>query len=489
MGEMNGYRLRFAPSPTGFLHVGGARTALFNWLLARHHGGTFILRIEDTDRQRSTQPYTDAILDAMRWLGLDWDEGPGVGGPHGPYYQMERLDRYKAAADELVARGLAYPCFCAPRVEAEAVEPPEDSEPDTAARTDCRCAELPHGEIRRRSAEGPHAIRFAVPGGDPVEIDDLIHGKVRFERKEIGDFVIIKADQVATYNFACVVDDADMRITHVIRGDDHLSNTPKQVVLYEALGLPQPRFGHIPMILGPDKKRLSKRHGAVAIQQFRDDGYLPEALVNYIARLGWAHGDDEVFSRDELVRAFSLDGVGKSACVFDYAKLEWLDGEWIRRLGAAEMARRARPLWEQRGWIGPDEPQVRLEGIASTLVERARSVVELADKARFYFDLPLDWDPDARSKHLTADTRSTLEALQDRLGQLQDWNHDSIEAEFRGLATELGLKVGAVIQPARVALTGSTVSPGMFEVARWLGRERTLARLGDAIAACASPVS
>ncbi len=479
---MNAVRLRFAPSPTGFLHVGGARTALFNWLLARHRGGAFLLRIEDTDRQRSTQAYTDAILDAMTWLGLDWDEGPGIGGPHGPYYQMERLDRYHEAADRLLSGGRAYPCFCPPRAEAEATE---DLEPETPVRADCRCAEMDPAERQRRVAEGPHAVRFATPKDGEIELEDLIHGSVRFERKEIVDFIILKADGVPTYNFACVVDDAAMCITHVIRGDDHLSNTPKQVLLYEALGLDLPRFGHIPMILGPDKKRLSKRHGAVSLQQFREDGYLPEALVNYIARLGWAHGDEEIFGRQELIAAFDLDGVGKSACVFDYAKLEWLNGEWIRRLGAAEMARRVRPLWEGRGWIGPDESGERLEGIASTLVERARTLVELADKARFYFDVPFPWDGEARAKFLTDSNRPILAALAERLGALREWSHDAIEAAFRQLAADRGVKPGAVIQPVRVALTGSTVSPGMFEVVQWLGRERTLARLEEAIVAIA----
>ncbi|MBU6428982.1 MAG: glutamate--tRNA ligase, partial [Cyanobacteria bacterium REEB65] len=257
----------------------------------------------------------------------------------------------------------------------------------------------------------------------------------------------------------------------------HLSNTPKQMLLYQALNWSMPRFGHIPMILGPDKKRLSKRHGAVSIQQFREDGILPEALVNYLARLGWAHGDQEIFTRAELTEAFGLEGVGKSACVFDYAKLEWLNGEWIRKLGPVEMARRARPLWLERGWITPDEPDERLIGIASTLVERATRLTELVDKARFYFDLPLTWDDAARSKHLTAETGPLLMALADRLDSLPEWTHESVEATFRALASERGLKAGAVIQPARVALTGSTVSPGMFEVIVWLGRERTLARL------------
>jgi glutamyl-tRNA synthetase len=466
---MQAPRLRFAPSPTGYLHVGGARTALFNWLLARHHGGVFILRIEDTDRTRSTDEFTAAIFDAMTWLGLDWNEGPEVGGPHGPYFQMERLDRYKAAADALVGKGQAYPCVCQAKTD----------DPDHVEK--CRCGALSAQEIAERAAGHPTAIRFRTPREGQTVVDDLIHGQVVFDNREIDDFVVLKADGVPTYNFAVVVDDAHMDCTHILRGDDHLSNTPKQVLIYHALGLTLPRFGHIPMILGPDKKRLSKRHGAVSIQSFREAGYLPEALVNYIARLGWAHGDQEIFALPDLVAAFDLGGVGKSAAVFDYAKLEWLNAEWFKRLGPAEVARRVRPYFEARGLLAPGQAEPRLEGIVASLIERARTLAQMVDLALYFFDRDLVWDNEAVAQQLTPDIRPVLEALDRRLGALEDWSHDAIEAEFRALATESGLKAGQVIQPVRVALTGGKVSPGMFDVVALLGRDLTLRRLRAAI--------
>ncbi len=469
---MHGPRLRFAPSPTGFLHVGGARTALFNWLLARHEKGAFILRIEDTDRTRSTDEFTAAIFDAMAWLGLDWDEGPEKGGPHAPYFQMERLAHYQAAADKLVAGGQAYRCVCQAKTD----------DPDHVEK--CRCGELPPEQTR-----GPAAIRFRTPHAGQTRVADLIHGDVVFDNAEIDDFVILKADGVPTYNFAVVVDDAHMAVTHVLRGDDHLSNTPKQVLLYQALGLELPRFGHIPMILGPDKKRLSKRHGAVSIQAFRDDGYLPEALVNYIARLGWAHGDQEIFTREELIAAFDLQGVGKSAAVFDYAKLEWLNAEWIRRLGPDEIARRARPYFESRGLLAPGAEEPRLPGIAAVLVERSRTLVHLVDQARYFFADDLLWDEQARTDLLTPAIRPVLEALTGKLHGLGEWTVAAIEEVFRAQAAESGLKAGQVIQPVRVALTGGKVSPGMFEVVFLLGRDRTLRRLGDAIDRISAPVA
>ncbi len=466
---MNASRLRFAPSPTGYLHVGGARTALFNWLLARHHKGVFILRIEDTDRTRSTDEFTAAIFDAMKWLELDWDQGPETGGPHGPYFQMERLARYREASDNLVAAGRAYPCFCTAKTD-----DPEHSEK-------CRCGERLADEVQSRLASGPAAIRFRTPREGQTRIDDLIHGEVVFDNQEIDDFVILKADGVPTYNFAVVVDDAHMEITQVLRGDDHLSNTPKQVMVYEALGLAVPRFGHIPMILGPDKKRLSKRHGAVSIQIFREDGYLSEALVNYIAKLGWGHGDQEVFTREELIAAFDLDGVGKSAAVFDYAKLEWLNAEWIRRLGVEEITRRVRPFFEKAGLIAPGQDEPRLAGIVASLIERSRTLVHLVEQARYFFDVDLQWDESARQQLLTPAIRPVLEQLASRLSDLPEWTHDAVEQAFRAQATESGLKAGQVIQPVRVALTGGKVSPGMFDVVAILGRERTLKRLAEAI--------
>jgi len=463
-GLMRSPRLRFAPSPTGFLHVGGARTALFNWALARRLGGTFVLRIEDTDRQRSEQVYVDAILDAMRWLGLNWDEGPEVGGAHGPYFQMERLDSYRVAAEALLASGAAYRCVCPAREDA-----------DTTAPVACSCSveAVPPG------AGG--ALRFRTPADGHVTFRDLIHGAVSFPCADIEDFVLLKADGVPTYNFAAVVDDAAMAITHVVRGDDHLSNTPKQVLVYRALGHDLPDFAHIPMILGPDRKRLSKRHGAVSIQQFREDGYLPEALVNYLARLGWAHGDMELFGLDEMVAVFDLEGVGKAPAVFDYDKLAWAQASWLKRLAPDELVRRTVPLMAAAGLPVDLDDAVRLEGLVQTLVPRSATLPELVEQARFYFDVPLAWDEAAVAKVLIPGVEPVLGALRERLAVLSAWDHASLEEAFRGLAQDLGLKAGAVIQPARVALTGRTASPGMFEVAALLGRDLVLRRLDEAL--------
>ncbi|MEB3298459.1 MAG: glutamate--tRNA ligase [Candidatus Sericytochromatia bacterium] len=457
---MRAPRLRFAPSPTGYLHVGGARTALFNWALARRLGGTFILRIEDTDRQRSEQVYVEAILDAMRWLGLDWDEGPDVGGAAGPYFQMERLDLYRRAAEDLLARNLAYRCICPAREDAE-----------TSSPVTCSCA------ARTVSASEGGALRFRTPAEGQVTFLDLIHGDMSFPCADLEDFVLLKADGVPTYNFAAVVDDAGMQITHVVRGDDHLSNTPKQVLIYQALGYETPAFAHIPMILGPDRKRLSKRHGAVSIQQFREDGYLPEALTNYLARLGWAHGDMELFDLEELVAVFSLEGVGKAPAVFDYDKLAWAQAAWLKRLPPQELRDRLLPWFEAAGLpVAVDEP-ARLEALIQTLVPRSVTLDDLVRQARFYFDVPLDWDEEASGKVLVSAVVPILRALAERLATLADWSPAPIEDAFRTLASELGIKAGAVIQPARVALTGRTASPGMFEVAALLGRDLTLKRL------------
>ncbi|MBI6545705.1 MAG: glutamate--tRNA ligase [Cyanobacteria bacterium NC_groundwater_1444_Ag_S-0.65um_54_12] len=491
---MSNLRVRFAPSPTGFLHIGGARTALFNWLLARHWGGTFILRIEDTDQLRSVPAYTAAILDALRWLGLDWDEGPEVGGPCGPYYQTQRIESYRVAAERLLSKGLAYHCFCQTRDRAHLAAAPigndDTGEPETEMpeRAACRCNLLDRNEVRQHQAKNSYAIRFRAPREGETRLTDLIHGSVIFRNQEIGDFIILRADGIATYNFAATLDDAAMQVSHVLRGDDHLSNTPKQIMLYQALELPVPFFGHLPMILGPDKKRLSKRHGAVSIQQFREDGYLPEALINYLARLGWSHGDQEVFSREELVILFDLGGVGKSPCVFDYAKLEWLNAEWMRRLGASEMSRRASILWEQRSWLDCQQAALpRLAAITTMLLERSRTLVQLADKARYFFDIPLERDTAAETQLLVPAIRPILIELADRLEALTDWSVPEIERIFRELAACHGRKAGDVIQPARVALTGGKVSPGMFEVVCLLGSQLAARRLRQAGERIAQP--
>ncbi|MBI5166870.1 MAG: glutamate--tRNA ligase, partial [candidate division NC10 bacterium] len=401
---MRGVRVRFAPSPTGYLHVGGARTALYNWLFARHHKGTFILRIEDTDVERSTEEAAGAIVEGMTWLGLEWDEGP--------YRQAERLKLYQKYARELVEAGRAYYCYCTPE-ELEARRKTALAE-GRSPKYDGRCRDL-----RERDKTRPHAIRLRLPQVGRTVVHDLIHGDVVFENAELDDFILLRSDGFPTYNFACVVDDSLMGITHVIRGDDHLSNTPRQVLLYQALGFSPPQFAHLPMILGPDRTRLSKRHGATSVQAYKEIGYLPEALVNYLARLGWSHGDQEVFSREELIQYFSLEKVGKTPAVFDPAKLEWLNGHYLRSAEPARLADLLPSFWEEGG-VGRGGELARrdkswLQGVARLFQERAKTLSELAYSTRFLFAEKIQYEGEAASKFLTMANLSHLEELHTRL--------------------------------------------------------------------------
>lgn len=480
-------RVRFAPSPTGYLHVGGARTALFNWLLARHTGGTFVLRIEDTDLARSTEASVTAILDGMRWLGLNWDEGPDIGGPYAPYYQMQRLDTYKHHADRLLNEGHAYHCFCT-KEELDAMRE-EAQKKGEAFSYAGRCRNLLPEIAQRLRAEGRHpVIRFKTPSSGDTVVEDLIHGDVSFQNALLDDFVIVKADGVPTYNYAVVIDDATMAITHVLRGDDHLSNTPKQILLYQALGLTMPRFGHIPMILGTDRARLSKRHGATSVMAYEEAGYLPEAMLNYLAKLGWACGDQEEFTVEELIAKFAVEGVNNTAAVFDQAKLDWLNGIWMRRLATPVLVERLKPRWQARGWLTERHTDEWLNALVDLLKERARTLVELVDYSTFFFDVPLSYKVDAVEKFLVPENRAVLEALRDRLPEAQPWDLATVEGVFRSLASELGVKAGAVIQPARVALTGSTASPGMFETATLMGPDLVAKRLRGALDLMAAKV-
>jgi len=481
-------RVRFAPSPTGYLHVGGARTALFNWLLARQAGGQFILRIEDTDVARSTEESMEAILVGMRWLGLTWDEGPDVGGPHAPYVQSERGALYREHAERLIASGHAYPCFCT-KEELDALRE------QAAARNEIfrypgTYRDFDPAEARRRREAGePHVIRFKTPGEGVTVVEDLVHGTVTFQNAGLDDFVLLKNDGGPTYNFACVVDDALMEITHVLRGDDHLSNTPKQMMIYEALGYALPRFGHIPMILGQDRSRLSKRHGATSVMAYDEDGYLAHGLRNYLARLGWAHGDDEVFSMEDLIAKFSVEGINDTAAVFDPTKLKWLNGVWMRQTPADEMVDWCRQRWAERGWLGARHTADWQVGVVKLLQERTQTLLELVEASAFCFETPeLVTLPESATKFLTAAAAPALESLRERLAALEEWTPEAIEAVFRGLAAEREVKLAAIIQPARVALTGSHVSPGMFETAYLIGRELVVTRLEAAIARIASPV-
>ncbi len=457
-------RVRFAPSPTGHLHVGGARTALFNWLFARHAGGVFILRIEDTDRSRSTEEFIQSILEAMRWLGLAWDEGP--------YRQTERLEIYRVHADRLLAEGKAYRCFCAPEELEEKRRAAQDR--GETYRYDGHCRN------RTKHPPAPFTLRLRIPLDGRTVVRDAIHGQVVFDHVQLDDWILFRSDGTPTYNFCVVVDDVTMKISHVIRGDDHLSNTPKQVLLYEALGEPPPAFAHTPMILGADRGRLSKRHGATSVLAFRDRGILPKAMVNYLARLGWSHGDQETFTREELIRYFSLEHVGVTGAVFDPAKLEWLSGHWLRALPLSEVAAQALPFLERAGLPSPRD-RVWFEAVVESLRERATTLVELVEMARFYFEAPQDYEPTGRAKFLTAESRSRLERLLRRLEALESWGEGAIEEVYRQLTAELGVKLVDLAQPTRLALTGRTASPPIFQVVALLGRETTIARLRAAL--------
>ncbi|MFH1057480.1 MAG: glutamate--tRNA ligase [Pseudomonadota bacterium] len=457
-------RTRFPPSPTGALHLGGARTALFNWLFARHHGGQFVFRLEDTDRQRSKAEHVDSIMGAMTWLGLDWDDGP--------YYQSQRFDRYRAAIDQMLAQGRAYWCHC-PLERLDKVRQEALASGGKPMYDGC-CRELGLGP-----APGA-VVRFRGPRTGVTAWNDLIKGPISFDNAELDDLVILRSDGSPTYHLAVVVDDVDMRISHVIRGDDHVSNTPRQILLYEALDSPVPQFGHVPMILGADKTKLSKRHGATAVVEYQKLGYLPEAMLNALARLGWSHGDQEIFSRQELVAAFNLDAVGRGAAVFDPDKLLHLNAHWMQRAEPGRLAELLPPFLAERGVTAYD--QATLIKAIPELTARAKTLVELADWAEPYLvDQPV-LDPKAGAKFLVAANRPVLARVAEMVRELGVDEPAAMEEAFRNLAEELGGKLGGVAQPTRVALVGRTASPGIFEVMAILGRERSLARLEAALA-------
>jgi glutamyl-tRNA synthetase len=453
-------RVRFAPSPSGHLHVGSAHTALFNWLYARHHGGAFILRIEDTDRSRSTEENIEAIVDAMSWLELDWDEGPPAPG----YRQTERFELYREHAARLVASGRAYYCDCSPeRLEQERQAAQARNE---TFRYSGRC---------RQRGLTAGALRLRIPQDGATVVDDLINGPVTFEHRQLDDWILVRSDGTPTYNFCVVVDDVTMRITHVIRGNDHLSNTPKQILCYEALDYPVPEFAHVSMILGPDRARLSKRHGATSVQAFRDEGLLAAAMVNYLARLGWSHGDQEIFSRQELIERFDIKDVAAAAAIFDRTKLEWLNQHYLKTMDGARLAELARPFFA-RARLDPGDP-ARLAGIVDTLKERARTLVELVEAARFYFERPREYEAKAAQKLFTPAGAERLDALIARLQGEPAFKPEVLEQAFRELTERLGLKLVDLAQPVRLAVTGRTASPPLFEVLAILGHEETLARL------------
>ncbi|PKL51896.1 MAG: glutamate--tRNA ligase [Nitrospira bacterium HGW-Nitrospira-1] len=461
-------RVRFAPSPTGFLHIGGARTALFNWLYARNTKGVFILRIEDTDRTRSTDEYIDAIIEGMNWLGLDWDEGP--------FRQTDRFDVYRSYADKLLKEGKAYHCYCsAEELEARRKEAMAIGKP---VKYNGRCRDM------KEPVPGvAPVVRFRMPQQGRTVVDDLIRGHVVFENEQLDDLIILRSDGTPTYNLTVVVDDIDMRITHIIRGDDHLNNTPKQIQIYQAFGYSVPRFAHLPMILGADKTRLSKRHGATSVMAYYEMGYLPEALVNYLVRLGWSYGDQEIFTRDELSRRFSFEHVGKAAAVFNPEKLLWLNSQYIMSASPERLVELVRPFLIKEHLISEDQAldTTWLAKAIHTLQERARTLVELAASLRYYISEDVVFNDKAREKFLNEKSRELLMELKEGISSLSEFSMSELESLFKSIVEKHGVKLGALAQPVRVAMTGGTESPGIYEVLDVLGKEKALRRLEKAI--------
>jgi len=454
---------RFPPSPSGFLHVGGARTALFNWLYARHTNGAFVLRIEDTDVKRSTQASIDAILEALEWLGIDWDEGP--------FFQSQRTDLYQTFAQQLVDSGNAYYCTCTPeqieemRKKAQAV--------GGKPKYDGACREKGLGKTQEA------VVRFKAPLAGTTVLEDVIKGNIVFQNTELDDFVVQRSDGMPTYNFAVVVDDHTMGINTIIRGDDHVNNTPKQIQLYHALGAPLPVFGHVPMVLGHDRTRLSKRHGAMSVTAYRDMGYLPNAVINYLVRLGWSYGDQEFFNREELIEKFSLENVGRSAGIFDLEKLTALNADHIKAADPRMLSEHLLPFLKQKGLDA--EAGEFLDKVITTLNTRSKTLLEMAEGAIFYYQDTISYDPAAAAKFLKQESLDMLKQLAGEFEPLDPFSGKDLEDAFKRVMEQTGLKFGKIAQPLRVVLTGKTVSPGIFEIVEVLGKERVIDRLNQAI--------
>ena len=461
---MTQVRVRFAPSPTGFLHIGGVRTALFNWLFARQQKGVFVLRIEDTDQSRSTDESIQAIIEGMKWVGLDWDEGP--------YRQTERMDLYRSHAVKLLEKGEAYWCIC--KVEELDARRKEAEAKGLSPKYDGRCRDR-----GLTNPTGDAALRFKAPQEGETVVNDLIKGKIVFDNNVQDDLIILRSNGYPTYNFSVVVDDALMNITHVVRGDDHLTNTPRQVPIFQALGFPVPQFGHLPMILGSDKARLSKRHGATSIMAYKDMGYLPDAMLNYLVRLGWSHGDQELFTRQELTEKFSWKNVQSSAAVFNPEKLLWVNAEYIKISPPAQVAQALVPLLQAAG-LGGEVQTVSAGWLAQLVVlvkERVKTLVEMVDWVRPYFGQTVAYDEEAAKKFLTPAIAPILAKLLTRFEAFPTFSKQQWEGAFKQLVEEEGVKMGQLAQPVRVALTGRAASPGLFDVMEVLGRDRTLFRL------------
>ena len=480
-------RVRFAPSPTGYLHVGGARTALFNWLFARHEGGTLLLRIEDTDVERNRPELVDGILEGLKWLGIEWDEGP--------YFQSQRLEMYRAAAERVLAEGAAFACYCKPAAYAggDVAEEQEGEGDDEGAKATkaaaCPCRELSPAERAAKEAQGiPRAIRFKTPRTGTTRFEDAVFGPREVQNAEIEDFVLLRSSGLPTYQLSVVVDDIDMRISHIVRGADHLSNTPKQVLIYRALGATPPGFAHVPLILGPDRTRLSKRHGATSVGSYAEEGFLPEAFRNFLALLGWSPGDDSEYLRTtELIERFSLQGVSRTNAIFDRAKLEWFNTQYLQKppveelLPYVEAELKRAGLWDHspasadRAWFARAVDLIR---------PRTRFVTDFSGWARAFFTDDFEYEPEAREKFWKDEKLpALLGKLTGALAAVPDWNHDSCDAALRGLAAAEGVKAGLLINAARVAIVGRAVAPPLFESMVVIGKERVIARMRRAVAA------
>jgi len=484
--ELKNVRTRFAPSPTGMLHLGNANTALFNWLVARRYGGAVVLRIEDTDAERSTGDFERGIIEDLKWLGIDWNEGPDKGGDFGPYRQMDRSETYSAYLSKLFDLGAVYKCYCT-REELDRDREAARKE-KRAIHYSGRCRDLSPQDREKFESEGrPFSVRFRTPQGERVHVGDLIRGDIAFDTAELDDFIIVRSNGVPVFLFSNAIDDALMAITHVVRGEDHISNTPKQVLVNNALGLDTPAYLHIPIILGPDRTKLSKRHGAVSVGQFRDQGILPEALVNYLAFLGWNPKDDsEFFSMDELREKFTIEGMSRSPSVFDYSRLKYINAHWMQNAGRGRVADIAIDYMVSSGWITPAEAKTNrdwLEKIVEVVGDRMKTVEDLDVNAGFFFRDIGEYEEKGAKKHFKGEeTAGTLELLARELEKVENFDSESIETMMRALVEEHNISGKKIIHPTRLALTGATVGPGLFELMEILGKEKCIERLGRAAA-------
>jgi len=481
---MDEVRVRFAPSPTGYLHIGGARTALFNWLYAKKNGGKLVLRIEDTDTERLKEDSVSQILTSLKWLGLNWDEGPEVGGSVGPYYQSERKDIYSKMCQQLLDEGKAYYCFCTSEDLDIAREKQRAAK--NPFRYERTCRDIPVNIAKERIAAGEKAsVRLKIPADGDIVVHDLIHGDVTFSMGQFDDFVIMKSNGMPTYNFAVVVDDHMMRISHVLRAEEHLSNTPKQILVYNAFGFETPKFGHMPMILAPDRSKLSKRHGATSVEEFRDQGYLHQSIVNYLTLLGWGPGnEEEIFTLEETVKQFDFSKMSKKAAIYDTKKLTWMNGQYLSSLPLDEIVPETANFFIKAGLVDQDwldNNKYYFAKLVDVVRVRVKTLQEIADASEYFFKDVTDYDEKGVVKHFTPAAAELLENCVEHLTALEEFNLETTEAIYNKMAEETGLSLGKVIHPTRLALTGRTVSPGLFDVMVLLGKEKTIARMEKAI--------